>query len=90
MAVACSPDRHLSIRELLALFHPDAEEAHSSDGFLSVFVAEFTPPPRPEDVGPVWVVATEDFRDHRGEKIDEIDAAVQLFRSVLGRRNQAT
>ncbi len=65
LLVACSPERHLLIREVLLRDWPQLEEARSSNGFMSVFVLEGHVPIDTSDFNPLLVALTDGCTDHR-------------------------
>src|SRR4051794_15689732 len=78
LVVACSADRHLTIRKSLRKFFAVVEDARSRDGFLSAWVL-------PADVGGqrypelpgrgILVVLTEGYTDHRMDDAYRLDDA---------------
>jgi len=76
LSIACTAERHLSIREILLEEWQTIEEARSGDGFLSVFVIH-------DDSGDplhsIFVIATDGFKDHRLDDLNTIDSAAQWF-----------
>ena len=76
LSLACSIDRHLSIRGILLEQWTTIDEARSSDGFLSVFVIR-------DDMSgplhPILVGATDGFKDHRLDDLNTIESAAQWF-----------
>ncbi len=85
LSIACTAERHLSIRETLLEEWQTIEEARSGDGFLSVFVIH-------DDSGdplhPIFVGATDGFKDHRLDDLNTIDSAAQWFERGRHRVNE--
>lgn len=82
ISIACSAERHLSIREVFKEMYPTFEEARSSDGFLSAFVIPTDVPEGIDKVHPAVAVLTTGYNDHRQSDWHRIDEAVELMRRV--------
>lgn len=81
LVVACSADRHLTIRKTLKEQWPAIEEARSSDGFLSVFVIPtvLSMSIKPDN-DPLLSLLTDGYLDHRAEDFHTIEDAAELCR----------
>lgn len=76
LSIACSSDRHLSIREILLEEYGTIDEARSSDGFLSVFVVRCN---TADQQHPIMVATTDGYNDHRQDDLNTIDIAAEWF-----------
>lgn len=79
VAVACSPGRHLTIRDHLKKEWPTVEEARSDNGFLGVFVVPAEVPLPSNEFPPMLVVLTHGFNDHRYSDWNTLGSVVGLL-----------